>query len=406
MGATLALVLAISLSGTPPLQSVAIGDLERDVAARPADVAGRQRLADAYAAAGRPMDAVAQLRRAAALAPRVPAIWYALGQAYNAVKQDALATFADPADEPWRQLLTADALLATGHFTDAFALYHLALDSLPATASIHDSLASIYARTGHQPWATRERATGRLTPDQCATRRALCEFRTGRYRAALAAALARSDAESRYWRARAANELALAAFTQLDLLPDSVERRSVRATRARSEERYTDAVAELKAALAFAPREPELIYELASAYYAARDFDAALGVMAPLLQAHPDDTRLLELQGRALLQLRRSDEAVPLLQRVVDRSPGDADARLALGRAHLQAGHFADAIPLIEEQLAADEDGSLHVQLARAYAGAGQKDRAEQLLAQSQDLQRAADQRRAAMARRTISAPK
>ena len=79
MGAMLALVLALSLSGTPALQTVAIAELERGVAARPADVAGRRRLADAYAAAGRAMYAVAQLRRASELAPRVPAIWYALG---------------------------------------------------------------------------------------------------------------------------------------------------------------------------------------------------------------------------------------------------------------------------------------------------------------------------------------
>ena len=74
------------------------------------------------------------------------------------------------------------------------------------------------------------------------------------------------DIESQYWRVRAASELALTAFAQLDALPDGLERRAIRATRARAEERFTDAVEELKAALKFAPGLPTLVFDLASAY--------------------------------------------------------------------------------------------------------------------------------------------
>ena len=107
----------------------------------------------------------------------------------------------------------------------------------------------------------------------------------------------RADSESRYWRARAANELALAAFKQLDALADSLERRAVRATMARAEERYTDAIVELNAALTFAPGNPALLYELASACYLARDYEQAVATLSPLLEARPDDPRLLELAG-------------------------------------------------------------------------------------------------------------
>jgi predicted Zn-dependent protease len=402
--ATLLLVLFVSMPTTA--QPPAVAALERAVAANPADVRGRQRLADAYLGAGRPMDAAAELRKATTLSPRVPSLWYALGQAYNAVKQQALATFGDPSEGPWRQLLSADALLANNHLTDAFAVYQGALESLPSMVSIHDSIAHIYKRTGHHAWAVRERAKGPLTGEVCAARKALCEFSAGRYRPALAAAFAGSDSESRYWRARAANELALAAFRQLDALPDSVERRGVRATVAQAEERYTDAVAELKAALRFAPQEPGLIYELASAYYSARDFESAITTSAPLLQAHPDDARLLTLKGHALLQLRRPEEAIPILQHVVERDPANAGARLALGRAHLQNGNAAMAIALIEGELARDDDGSLHVQLARAYTGLGQREKAAQLLARSDEIQRAARERAAVAAQRTITPPK
>lgn len=385
----------------------AIEPLKRVVAARPADAESHRMLADAYAGSGRAEDAVTELRKVTALAPGLPGGWYALGNAYNAVTQAAIGAFDDhPEDSPWRQLLVADALLADGRLTDAFANYRTALERLPSMVSVHDSVARIYEQTGHPVWAARERASGRLPVADCAARKALCEFRAGRYRAALAAALIGTDPESRYWRARAATELALAAFKRLDGLPDSRERREVRATRARAERRHIDAIAELRAALTFAPGDPALLDDLATAYYLARDYEQAIATLSPLVGANPDDARLLALYGDSLLQLQRLDEALPVLRRAVERDRSDPMPRLALGRAHLQKGDFTAAIPLIEAQLADDADGSLHIQLARAYTGAGQQDKAAALLARAQEIQRAAQDRSAAMGRRAITPPK
>lgn len=352
-------------------------------------------------------EAIAPLERVTALAPALPSGWYALGQAYNAIKREALSTFDDQAeDSSWRQLLTGDGLLSNGRLTDAFVIYRAILESLPSMVSIHDSVARIYERTGHADWAAPERAAGAVSAAECATRQALCEFRAGRYRSTLTAALAQADPESRYWRARAANELALAAFKHVDGLADSVERRGVRATVARAEERYTDAITELKAALTFKPGDPALVYDLAWSYYLARDFEQAVDTLSPLLRAHPEDARLLKVTGYSLLQLQRPEDALPILQRAVERDATDPGPRLALGRAYLQHGDFAAAIPLIEAQLAGDQDGSLHVQLARAYSGLGRPDRAASLLAQSQEIQRAAQERSKAAAQRTITPPK
>jgi tetratricopeptide (TPR) repeat protein len=384
----------------------AIVPLKRVVAARATDVESRRMLAQAYAEAGRPNDAVVELRAVTGIAPRLPAGWYALGHAYNAVTQDAMEGFNDqPEDSPWRELLVADALLADGRLTDAFALHRATLERLPSMVSIHDSIAKIYELSGHADWAAVERGKGSLSPAACAGRKALCEFRAGRYRAALAAAMAGNDVESRYWRARAATELALAAFKQLEQLPDSRERREVRATLALSQRRYTDAVAELKAALTFAPKDPGLLDDLGTAYYSSREYDKALEAFTPLLAGNPDDPRLLTLVGDSLLQLQRLDEALPMLQHAVERDRSDAMPRLALGRAYLQKGDFAAAVPLIEAQLTNDNDGSLHVQLARAYAGLGQKDKAEALMKESQEIQRAAQERGAAAGQRSITEP-
>lgn len=376
-------------------------------AASPRDPRPLIQLGMAHSAAGDRMAAVTAVRKATALAPRLPGAWYALGQAYNDIKQEALSTFDTGADnEPWRQLLGADALLQKRAWTDAFALYRSALERLPSMASIHDSVATIYARTGHADWATREKAAGAVSAAECARRQAFCEFRAGRYASALSAALAQSDPESQYWRARAANELAVGAFRHLDALPDSVERRTVRATVARAEERYTDAVAELEAALKLAPGQPVLTYELGFAYYSARDYDRAIATLTPLRQAHPDNVRLLAAIGGSWLQLRRPEEALPVLRRAADLEPADSSHHVALGRAYVMNGDYAEAIRTIEPLLAADADGSLHVQVARAYTALGQPDKAAALLARSEELQRAAGARDEAAAQRTITPPK
>jgi predicted Zn-dependent protease len=385
----------------------AVGPLERVVAAQPSDIESRRMLAQAYSATGRTIDAVAQLRRITELAPTVPAAWHALGHAYNALAQEAMSTFQSEAEEsPWRRLLVADALAADGRFTDAFAVYRAALERLPSMATIHDSIARIYEQTGHADWAGIERAKGAVPAAACVKRQALCDFRAGRHRAALAAALAGSDLESRYWRARAATELALAAFKRLDALPDSRERHEVRAALAQSQRRYVDAIAELKAALKFAPGDPELVDDLGTSYYFARQYEDAVATLMPLVKASPGDARLSTVVGDALLQLQRIDEAIPLLKRAVERDASASMARLMLGRAYVQSGDFAAAIPLIEPQLSGDQDGSLHVQLARAYTGLGQKERAAALLTRSQELQRAAQERADQVAGRTITPPK
>ena len=398
--------LIFSLAAFSP-QSSGLADLERAAAASPSDVQAQRRLAAAYEAAGRRLDAVASWTRVTELAPRAPAGWYALGLAYNAVAQQAARSFEDQqADAAWRQLLTADSLLATGHLTDAFVIYRTVEPQLPSMVTIHDSIAQVYERSGHTAWAARERERAALPSDGCTVRKILCEFRAGRYRGALDLALAGSDAESRYWQARSARELSRASYAHLDTLADSPERRAWRATIARTEDRHQDAVTELTAAVKLAPGNNTLAFELATALFAARDYEQALTTVAPLLRARPDDPRFAKLAGYSLLQLRRVDESLPLLQRAAAIEPADPGPQLALGRAHVQRGDYASAIPLLERHLGSDSDGSLNVQLARACAGTGQRDKAAALLTRSQELHRASEERSAEAARRTIEPPR
>ena len=349
------------------------------------------------------------MRRIADLAPEVPGAWYALFHAYNAVAQDAMATFANgDQDAPWRDLLLADALLTDGRLADAFAAYREVLEQLPAMVTIRDSVARIYEQTGHPDWAATERARGVLTPGACAKRRALCEFRAGRSRAALTAALGKSDAESRYWVVRAATALANDAFRRLDALPDSRERREVRAALATADRRHPDAIAELRAALKLAPGDPGLVSQLGVALHLGREYEEAVALLGPLIEkggAPAEDAKALTAYGDALLQLERVDEAVTILRRAFTADTSDPAASLALARAYLRQQQFAAALPLLEWQLAGDADGSVHVQLSRALAGLGQQEKADAMLAKAEALQRRAQARAAESAAPRITPP-
>jgi predicted Zn-dependent protease len=372
----------------------AVAPLERAVAARPADVESLGLLAQARLAAGDVARASTAFRRLTEMAPALPAAWYGLGQTWNALAQQALESFAaDPPESPWRALLVADALREGGRFSEAFGAYRALAAAAPSPRSVHEALASIYEKTGHADWAKTARARAAATPVDCVAHKAECDVRAGRHRSALAATTAKTDQESRYWRVRAATALSRAAFAKLEALPDSQERREMRAELARAENRHADSVTEIQAALTFAPDDPRLLEELATSHFLARDYGKAANVAKALLSTQPDSPSLLALHGETLLELQQLDAAIPALERAVALDASDAAARIALGRARVLAGRYADAIPLLEPALDDDADGTLHFQLARAYQGTGQAEKAKPLLEKYQQLQKASSQR-------------
>jgi len=158
--------------------------------------------------------------------------------------------------------------------------------------------------------------------------------------------------------------------------------------------------------LKMAPGDPGLLADLGTTYHFARDFERTVATLLPLLKARADDPQLLSTCGDALLQLQRVDEAIPLLERATTLDTSDSTARLALADAYVQKEYFAAAVALLQVELSADQDGSVHVKLARAHKGLGNNDKAAELLAQSEQLQRAAQERNAAAGQRTITPPK
>jgi predicted Zn-dependent protease len=400
--------------------SEAIAPLRTYLVAEPANLQARQMLASALLMAGRPREAAAEFRRVSQSAPDDPKSWYGLVQSYDALSQEALETLRKtPEAALYEPLLAADALESEGRHEQAFALYKQSLERLPTLRLIHEALARIYMKTGHPDWAAQEAAKAASMPPDCGSStqqvrrtrstvsgpkravqergtgavasiaRAECEFRAERYLSTISALGTETQASAQYWRSRAYTELASSAFEKLASLPASQELHELRAELYRNQRRHRESVQELKHALAFAPGDPRLRRELAKSIYFTRDWDAARSLFADLLEADPKDPELQFFYGDVLLQSQQTEAALPHLKAAVEGDPTMPTAHASLGRALVQLERFAEAIPHLEAVVGQDEDGSIHYQLARAYQGTGQSDRAQPLMEKYQALQRA-----------------
>jgi tetratricopeptide (TPR) repeat protein len=395
----------------------AIAPLQKFVTAQPTNLQARQMLASASLMAGRHQQAAAEFRKVAQQAPADAKGWYGLVQSYDALSQETLDALSKTADAPlYEPLLMADALESEGKLEQAFAFYKQSVEKLPKLRATHEAMARIYTKTGHADWAAQQTAKARQLAPACAAsganakggasaasgtsaasgataksgKSAECEFRAKRYLNAIAAVAKNEDAESLYWKTRAYAELASGALAKLTAMKPSQELHELRAELYRNQRRHLQSVTEMKAALAFAPDDPRLKRELAKSLYYARDWDAARKLFEELIKLDGRDPELQYFYGDVLLQSQQAEAALPHLKAAVDGAPHMPPARATYGRALVQLGRFADAIPHLEQVLAEDDDGSLHYQLARAYQGTGQPEKAKPLLEKYQQMQRAA----------------
>lgn len=370
----------------------AIAPLQKYVTAEPTNLQARQMLASACLMAGRPQQAATEFRAVAQQAPADAKGWYGLVQSYDALSQETLDALSKSRDAAlYEPLLIADALESEGKLEQAFAFYKQSLTGLPNLRATHESLARIYTKAGHKEWATLQTAKARQLKPEClaGAKSAECEFRAKRYLNAIAAVAKHEDSESLYWKTRAYAELASSALAKLTTMKPSQELHELRAELYRNQRRHLQSVTELKAALTFAPNDPRLRRELAKSLYYARDWDASRKLFEELIKEDGRDPELRYFYGDVLLQSQQADAALPHLKAAVDAAPEMPPAHAAYGRALVQLGRFAEAIPHLEQVLAEDEDGSLHYQLARAYQGTGQAEKAKPLLQKYQEMQRA-----------------
>ncbi len=369
----------------------AVTPLRQVVQADGSNVNARQALAEALLALEQYGEASVQLEAVTRAQPALPQAWAALGRTYEGIARAAFARLQDiDPDSPYVWLLIADVMTVEEKHPQAFDLIKKAQAALPTLPGIHRQLAAVYAASGHTDWAALEQQRADAEKPACASIPVACAYLAGQQRDVIARTATASQPAALYWRARAANDLAGAAFSALEDLPPSVDRFVVRAGIARDQGRPLDAAAQLREALKLAPGDPGLEHDLAGALYASGDIDQALPLLEKLLASNPNAPDLLIAVGDALLRGQQVERAVTLLKKAVSLDPAQTAAHGLLGRALLQTGDAAAAIPHLEAALAADQDGSIHYQLAQAVQRTGNADRAKVLLAEYQKRAEAA----------------
>ena len=367
----------------------AVVPLQKVVAADPKNYEARRMLGEALLSAGKHSEAVRVMQRLSTDRPKDPVAWYGLGRAYEAEARQAFGQLQRNApDSPYTQLLVADVFLTQERYPRAFVLYRDALKALPGFGPAHEAVAEIYAKTGSEAWAVRERAKA----PSCKPPTGLaCLFGEGRFGDVAAAAKKLRGPEGLYWQARALNELAARAFSTLESLPPSMQLHLLRAEILSGQARYADALAALREAEKLEPENVIVQREVALGLYLAREDAAAKPALERAILSGPGDVDLLHAYGDLLLRLQQPEQAIRPLTRALEIRDDRPDVHAALGRALIQLGRPAAAIRHLEAALPADEDGSLHFQLARAYQDAGQHERAKPLLEKSQQLREASE---------------
>jgi predicted Zn-dependent protease len=367
----------------------AVRPLAKAVETDPRSANARQMLADAYVSLDRHEEAGRELLKLTELLPGSARAWYGLGQSHETRARVAFEQLRKVApDSPYEALLLADVLASEEKYDDAVELYRAAIEQLPhLRATGLEAIAQLYEHSGRTAQAAEERRkmAGLPAPD-CVRHKADCAFRAERFSDVLGAVEGRRDAESFYWRARAHNELAVQAFSRLELLPPSPESHAFRAELYRNQGRHVESVAELREAAKLVPDDPKIQRELATSLYLSRDYESAAPLLEGLLKQDPKSAELNFMYGDTLLQAQKVESAIAPLEAAVRRDASLISARASLGRAYLLQGRPADAIPHLKAALGTDEDGSLHYQLARAYQATGQAELAKQMLAKYEEI--------------------
>lgn len=366
----------------------AIPHFEAVLKTQPGNLPVRNMLAGALLDTGRFEQAAAQLRELTARSPNDPHAWYGLGMSYQGLAEAAFDRLqkANPTS-PYVSALVADTRVKRRQYRSAFFFYRETLKQLPAMHGIHAALAEVYRKTGHPDWAAEEdSAEAALAAPDCKAHSAECEFLAGHDAPLTKVPVGAASAETLYWQAKAANELALQSFFRLGQLPESVEVHQLRADIARAQGQHQESVREWRAALALKPGNPALERELAVSLFLGADFRPALELTKELLKAQPRSAEFNFMAGDSLVRLEEPEEAVPYLRAALASDPKLVEADASLGLALARLGKHAEAIPHLVKALPLDQDGSLHFQLAGAYRAAGDAAQARAMMEKYQQI--------------------
>lgn len=362
--------------------------------------------ADALLATNRFTEAKEHFNALAAIAPEEPKAWQGLGLSYAGLSQACFQALQRVAPEsPYVLVLLGDSDLKQMNYRSAYALFKVALARDRAIAGAYSGLAEVYRRTGHPDWAAIEDQKGQKAkqPD-CARSPAACAYRAGRY--AEATRTPGSGAEALYWKTRAYETLALDALNHLTRMPPTPQIHELMAEAYTIRGQTHEAAQELREALQLDPGDARIEALYATALWRDHDYRVAQTLLEKLVANDPNSAELYFELGDALLQQDEMDKAAAILRKAVQLNPRLLPAQASLGRAYMANGQPSEAIPHLRAAAPIDADGSLHLQLARAYAQTGQTALAEQAQQEFEVLSKANQARnRTFVAEAEIAAP-
>jgi tetratricopeptide (TPR) repeat protein len=148
-----------------------------------------------------------------------------------------------------------------------------------------------------------------------------------------------------------------------------------------TEDRFAEAAAEYRKAIAKNPQALDLHFRLGRAILLESHSPEALAAARTEFEAeltlNTDDAAAEYQIGQILIAAAKPAEALPHYERALALSPDFVEAALAVGKMRMQAKRFAEAIELLEHVVALDaRNEAAHYSLMIAYRNSGQMDKA------------------------------
>ena len=193
--------------------------------------------------------------------------------------------------------------------------------------------------------------------------------------------------ESKYWKARCYQRLALAAYLQLfEVDPDSYRAHQVLGDMDETRGEDSKAIGEYEIALAKRPTLPNLHYQIGHLEWKSYKREEARKEFRAELAMNPRHAGALFDLGSTYLQEHQTEKALVYFKSVYDLDPKYPDLHEFMGIAYSQMNRYAEAEKELKLATPSDKDGSVHYQLARVYMALGKSAQAQQEFALSNQL--------------------
>lgn len=278
--------------------------------------------------------------------------WAGLGRAYIGAFQKTFQWIEvnGASSGEWYALLGRSAL-ASGDQKRAFWLLHEAEARSPDLPGLHDSIAEIYRRTGHQDWA---------------------EVELQRYRQNARAMAALTPIRRHYVQAIELQEKSSQVLDRLAKYPDTVEYHSLLGAAYRLQGRDTESAFEFRRAVQISPANPVLKIELSTSLWLAKDCKAAMPVLNDVFRIDPSSADANHIIGECLDAENHSAEAIAFLRAALRSNPQLLPAEAALGRAYFHLGDYDKAVEYLRRAISLGDPNVLF-QLATSCRKTGRK---------------------------------